>query len=134
MLVLRQLSSRLTALTQQISPAILGPVALLRWRLPPSDPQPALLCAEAAPVPQLTPKPSLSAPIADLFNGILLMAAPKKKTSYMRKRIRQAGLYRNRGPHMQSHVSMCPVCERMRMPHRVCDREDCETYFKHRWF
>jgi hypothetical protein len=38
-----------------------------------------------------------------------------------------------RGPKLKSHLSICPVCERTRAPHRVCDREDCKTYFQHRW-
>ena len=63
--------------------------------------------------------------------GRLLMAVPKKRTSYTNKRIRRAGQIRNwlrlHGP--KEHIYMCPVCERMRLPHRVCDREDCKTYF-----
>ena len=38
-----------------------------------------------------------------------------------------------RGPHLKTTMNMCAVCERMRLPHRVCDREDCKTYFKSRW-
>lgn len=64
---------------------------------------------------------------------ILLMAAPKRRTSYSRKRIRQNAQILMRGPKLQDHLSICPVCERTRAPHRVCDREDCKTYFKHRW-
>ena len=53
--------------------------------------------------------------------------------SYMRKRIRQHGRWVARGPHLKTTMNMCAVCERMRLPHRVCDREDCKTYFKSRW-
>ena len=91
----------------------------------------------------------------------VLMAVPKKKVSYTRKRKRIAGFQAVRGPKLQSHLYMCPVCERMRAPHRVCDRHDCSTcvatiesvrqhssdddrcrsirplrgrYFRHKWF
>ena len=63
----------------------------------------------------------------------LLMAVQKKRVSYMRKRIRQHGRWVARGPHLKTTMNMCAVCERMRLPHRVCDREDCKTYFKSRW-
>ena len=72
-----------------------------------------------------------------LESGILWMGAnpvPKKRNSYTRKRTRQSGRIQATGPKAKSHLYMCPVCERMRAPHRVCDREDCQTYFRHRWF
>ena len=56
------------------------------------------------------------------------MAVPKKKISYTRKRKRIAGLQAITGSKLQTHLYMCPVCERMRAPHRVCGREDCSTY------
>ena len=68
-----------------------------------------------------------------LLPSILLMAVPKNRRTYPRKRVRQGAHIRERGPKPQHHLSQCPVCERMRMPHRVCEREDCETYFVHRW-
>ena len=127
---------------------VLGPLAvrpwysLLRvWR-PPAVRQPPTLWR---PLPErhaeliacdgaLAPAPSASSVLRDLFDGFLLMAAPKKRTSYTRKRVRQAGTQKIRGPFLQDHMRMCPVCERMRVPHRICDREDCQTYFKNRWF
>lgn len=81
---------------------------------------------------ELTPKPTTASPLEGWL-GLLLMAVPKKRTSYTRKRVRRAGQLATRGPKLQAHMNMCPVCERMRAPHRVCDREDCRTYFKHRW-
>mmetsp|Transcript_32565 Transcript_32565/g.107688 ORF Transcript_32565/g.107688 Transcript_32565/m.107688 type:complete len:191 (+) Transcript_32565:2-574(+) len=63
----------------------------------------------------------------------LLMAVQKNRTTYSKKRIRRNAQLLVRGPKLQSHLSICPVCERTRAPHRVCDREDCRTYFKHRW-
>ena len=82
-----------------------------------------------------SPAPSLSPPIESppWLSGLLLMAAPKKRTSYRVKRVRQAGQIATRGPKLQPHLYMCPVCERMRDTHRVCDRQDCMTYFRHRW-
>ena len=65
---------------------------------------------------------------------VLLMAVPKKRRSYTRKRIRQAGLIRMRGPKPKDTIYTCPVCERMRQPHRVCEREDCSTLMQGRWF
>ena len=79
------------------------------------------------------PAPAPPPPAAPgLFDG-LLMAVQKKRVSYMRKRIRQHGRWVARGPHLKTTMNMCAVCERMRLPHRVCDREDCKTYFKSRW-
>ena len=66
--------------------------------------------------------------------GRLLMAAPKKRTSLHKRRIRAAGQVENRGPKLKKDIYMCPVCERMRAPHLVCGREDCSTYFKHKWY
>lgn len=124
---LRFLAS-LRSLTQQLAPG-----AVLSRLLAPRAPPP--LCIEYAAAPHRTPSPLLRpAALSDWLEGILLMAVPKKRLSYTRKRVRQAGQTRMRGPHLQSHQSMCPVCERMRVPHRVCGREDCRTYWKHRWF
>ena len=72
--------------------------------------------------------------IANPLEGLLLMAVPKKKISYTRKRVRQAGHRKIRGPFLKAHMSICPVCERMREPHRVGGREDCQTSWRHRWF
>jgi ribosomal protein L32 len=117
-------------LRTRLSSVVLGPWALMQraWRSPPSL---VPLLAEAAPA---RTQPGMLAPLADLFDGFLWMAVPKKKLSYTRKRVRQAGQRANRGPFEKSHMTLCPVCERMRAPHRVCDREDCKTYFKHRWY
>lgn len=125
-------------LKSRLAAVALGPWALrmrimpMLWRRPPFSPQPQLL-AEASADQCLAPPQNASA-LSALLDSILLMAVPKKKVSYTRKRVRQAGQIRARGPFLQSHMSICPVCERMRAPHRVCGREDCRTYFKHRWF
>ena len=87
----------------------------------------------AAHAPPPTASPLASALPARLLDALLLMAVPKKRTSYTRKRTRQAGQIAMRGPKHKAHLNLCPVCERMRAPHRVCEREDCKTYFKHRW-
>ena len=97
---------------------------------PPAAPPPALATLPAATDPCGVPPPPAAA--GGLFDGLLLMAVPKKRVSYMRKRIRQHGRWLQRGPHLKQNIHMCAVCERMRMPHRVCDREDCKTYFKDR--
>ena len=131
------LLSRLRALPRQLSPAVLAPAAILptvlqQWRTPPVLPPtaPLLLPAvDAAPSPPRSPPQ----PLLEWLDGLMLMAVPKKKISYTRKRVRQAGHRKIRGPFLQSHMSMCPVCERMRAPHRVCGREDCQTYWRHRW-
>jgi len=94
---------------------------------PAALPEPALAGLPAAPAPA-PPPPA----VPGLFDG-LLMAVQKKRVSYMRKRIRQHGRWVARGPHLKTTMNMCAVCERMRLPHRVCDREDCKTYFKSRW-
>ena len=77
---------------------------------------------------------SLSSLADALWDGLLLMAVPKKRVSYTRKRKRIAGVQAVRGPKLQPHLYMCPVCERMRAPHRVCDRQDCSTYYVNKWF
>ena len=120
----------------RVASLVLGPWAVMQrlnaaaWRrLPPL--QPALLLLDA-PAPVARP-PSTS--LAELLlDRLLRMAVPKKKVSYTRKRKRTAGFQAVRGSKLQTHLYMCPVCERMRAPHRVCGREDCATYFKHRWF
>ena len=122
------LRSHLQRAARRLQPLLLGPAALR----PPAAPPVAVDVAYAGVAPASL-NPSASS-LLGLFDGILLMAVPKKKTSYSRKRIRQGGQLVMRGPKLQAHMYMCPVCERMRAPHRVCDREDCVTYFKHRWF
>ncbi|KAL3929173.1 MAG: hypothetical protein SGPRY_002072 [Prymnesium sp.] len=77
--------------------------------------------------------PSISFfPMQSLFGHILWNRAPKKRTSYTKKRIRRAGQLAVKGPKLKEALYMCPVCERMKAPHRVCEREDCKPYFKHR--
>ena len=93
---------------------------------------PALECALIGMPP--TSEAPQRTPLSSLFDGLLLMAVPKKRVSYTKKRVRRGGQVFARGPKVQAHMSMCSVCERMRAPHRVCEREDCVTYFKHRWF
>ena len=159
----------------QVSALLLGPTVLLqRW----SPPSPLTLAPLTDLVPGDSSKPCAapapggsSSRISDWLGGILLMAVPKKRMSYHVKRVRQAGHMRTKGPHVQKHMYLCPVCERhaysehepaagrstpasawtqliladsglivcgltgrMRVPHRVCEREDCQTYFKHRWY
>ena len=116
---------RLRQAVHRLSPVMFAP-SILRLA-PPDALTPALSAAGSHPEPARATGPSLSG----LFDGLLL-AVQKKRTSYTGKRIRRAGQLRMRGPKLQAHVSMCPVCERMRQPHRVCEREDCSTYFKHR--
>ena len=91
---------------------------------------PAFECASPLPGVAAGRTPTL---LETLMDGLMLMAAPKNRTSHRRKRVRQAGQIATRGPHLQPHINLCPVCERMRKPHLVCEREDCKTYFKHRW-
>lgn len=91
--------------------------------------RPALACALVAPAP------APAAPSgADSWAGALWLAVQKTRSSQARKRIRQTGKILARGPKPKGHLYMCPVCERMRAPHRVCGREDCQTYFRHRWY
>ena len=127
------LPRRLGALRQALAaPSVLGEL-LLRPPFHRGQLVPALLGHPAHPQPPLEQQHHEHAP-SGLLDSILLMAAPKKRTTYRRKRVRRAGQLAQKGPHHKEHVYMCPVCERMRVPHRVCDREDCQTYFRHRWF
>uniref|UniRef100_A0A7S0J1V0 Large ribosomal subunit protein bL32m n=1 Tax=Calcidiscus leptoporus TaxID=127549 RepID=A0A7S0J1V0_9EUKA len=117
---------------------VLVPVLASCWRVlngrftpPPHGPSLSLVAAPAHAHEELNAR---TQPTLRLWwDALLLMAAPKKRTSYTRKRVRQAGQIAMRAPKLKPHLSMCPVCERMRAPHRVCEREDCKTYFKHRW-
>ena len=69
--------------------------------------------------------------LVSMLGRVLRMAVPKKRTSHTRSRTRRVNEQKTRGPHLQEqHIYTCPVCERMRLPHRVCGREDCQTYFK----
>ena len=148
--------------------ALIGPWAVWQrlgatWRRQP--PPALLLLADAAP-DSSSCGGALSSLSDLLLDGLLRMAVPKKKVSYTRKRKRIAGVQAVRGPKLQTHLYMCPVCvrahflltrslndfaqapasterrtdrfthsqERMRATHRVCGREDCSTYFKHKWF
>ncbi len=110
-----------------LAPALSGALRVLTPHAPPAL-QPA-----AVPAPSLPPA-SGAAEAPPWLVDVLLMAVPKKRRSYTRKRIRQAGLIRMRGPKPKDTIYTCPVCERMRLPHRVCEREDCKTYFKHRYY
>ena len=118
------------------SAALVGPWAV--WQrlgapFAPAPPALPLLAVDSAlPSSSLLPSSSM----ADvLLDGFLRMAVPKKKVSYTRKRKRIAGVAAGSlGPKLKTHMYTCPVCERMRAPHRVCGREDCQTYFKHKWF
>ena len=120
--------ARLQLTWHRMQPMLMGPAVVRPPQLPDAL-EPALVGAQLGPT-HAAPRSALRS----LFDGILLMAVPKKRTSYSRKRIRRAGQIASRGPQLQAHFYMCPVCERMRAPHRVCERQDCVTYFKHRWF
>ena len=110
----------------RLAPMMLGPAVSRLLR--PSFPAPALEEALVGGTPAIDRQQPVG-----LFDGLLL-AVQKKRTSYTRKRIRQAGKNRERGPKLQETFNMCPVCERMRQPHRVCEREDCSSHFGGRWF
>lgn len=114
---------------RRLSSAFLAPWSLAAGaaRRPPHSFMPLLVdsasgAAAAAPPPQ-----SLSSLLMD---SLLRMAVPKRRVTRRTVRIRQAGYQKARGPQHKSHMYMCPVCERFRLPHRVCGREDCQTYFK----
>ena len=126
-------------LRSRLASSLLAPITLRSWlsatlrqQLPPALP---LLLAPAG-APAAAPASGAAPPsLTDvLLDPLMRMAVPKKKVSYTRKRIKIAGFQAIRGPKLQTHMYMCPVCERMRAPHRVCGREDCATYFKHKWF
>ena len=119
------------------SAAVLGPWAV--WQrvgafIAPSPPALPLLAIDSSAAAERAPSPRSSSLADVLLDGFLRMAVPKKRLSYTRKRKRIAGFQAMRGPKLQTHMYMCPVCERLRLPHRVCGREDCSTYFKHKWF
>ena len=123
---LQQLHARLSTLRV----AALAPWVLrgARW----TPPQQRLLLA---PVGAPPPAAAAGTPLFQrAVDALLLMAAPKKRRSYTRNRVRRHGQQEARGPHLKGHMYMCPVCERMRAPHRVCGSEHCQTYWKHRWF
>ena len=132
-------SDALAAMLPRVSSLLVGPWAVLRqlasrMHAPPPTPLPLLLADAAAPAAAPRSRGALDALADVLRDGFLWMAVPKKKVSYTRKRKRSAGFQAIRGQKLQTHVYMCPVCERNRMPHRVCDREDCSTYYKNKWF
>ena len=94
--------------------ALIGPWAVwqrlgatLRGHPPPA----LMLLADAAPGPSSSGG-ALSSLSDLLLDGLLLMAVPKKKVSYTRKRKRIAGVQAVRGPKLQTHLYMCPVCVR----------------------
>jgi len=91
-----------------------------------------VLQAVLVPPLSLLPAPAHSALASWL--GHLWMAVPKKRTSRKVTRLRRAGQAAQKAPKLKSNMYMCPVCERMRVPHRVCAREDCSTYFRNRHF
>ena len=113
---------------RRLSAAVLGPWSISAWRRPPPTSMMPLLVDSSSAARVASPMPSSLSSL--LLDGLLRMAVPKKRTSYTRKRVRQAGQQIARGPQRQNHMYMCPVCERFRLPHRVCGREDCQTYFK----
>ena len=108
--------------------ALIGPWAVwqrlgatLRGHPPPA----LMLLADAAPGPSSSGG-ALSSLSNLLLDGLLLMAVPKKKVSYTRKRKRIAGVQAVRGPKLQTHLYMCPVCVRAHFslhsrPHDSCD-------------
>lgn len=107
----------------RVSSLILGPwwSALQRWRSPLV---PILATSSTAP-------PRSSPAIVSMLDHVLRMAVPKKRSSHTRSRTRRVNDLKARGPYLQQqHIYTCPVCERMRLPHRVCGREDCQSYFK----
>ncbi len=116
------------------APALAGALSALRRAfLPPPPLAPQLLTAthDAGALPaRECERPQAPPWLID----VMLMAAPKNRKSYTKKRMRQAAQMRHSGPKHKAHIYMCPVCERLRLPHRVCDREDCQTYFSHKWF
>ena len=118
------------------APALAGALSVLRRAALPSPPlSPQLLVApqDAGALPAREGEGGRAQPPPWLID-VMLMAAPKNRKSYMRKRNRQHSQMRHSGPKHKAHIYMCPVCERNRLPHRVCDREDCKTYFSHKWF
>jgi ribosomal protein L32 len=115
-------------LRSRLSSLVLGPWAVLQQRLTALGvrrPPPALMLADMPCQPcqpaAAPPAASSASSLAELLlDGLLRMAVPKKKVSYTRKRKRIAGFQAIRGPKLQTHMYMCPTCERMRGPHRVC--------------
>lgn len=117
---------------EMIAPAL---TAMLR---PDAAPPAARLASAVAAAPNeesdATTPAGAAAAAGWLWDGLLNYIAPKKRTSYSRKRIRRNKQIEMRGPKLKPHLYNCPVCERTRAPHYVCDREDCKTYFRSRWY
>eukprot|EP00180_Rhodochaete_pulchella_P001146 Plantae.Rhodophyta-Rhodochaete_pulchella.ctg19643.p1 GENE.Plantae.Rhodophyta-Rhodochaete_pulchella.ctg19643~~Plantae.Rhodophyta-Rhodochaete_pulchella.ctg19643.p1 ORF type:complete len:180 (+),score=20.96 Plantae.Rhodophyta-Rhodochaete_pulchella.ctg19643:47-586(+) len=57
-----------------------------------------------------------AASLDSIFDGILLMAVPKKKTTYSKKRMRSAGKVLK----AKSNITQCEECGRPKMPHTYC--------------
>ena len=146
-LVGKGVGTRLQAAPRQLfslpAPEILSPaVAAIFLRLDPAPPAARLASAVVAlPSRELDGAAQSGTEAEDgaqegglLWDGLLKYIAPKKRTSYTRKRVRRNQQIAMRGPKLKPHLYICPVCERTRAPHRVCDREDCKTYFRSRWY
>ena len=68
------------------------------------------------PLPCLTNSfPRLPLSLAQLL-GPFLLAAPKKKTSHSKKRMRSA----NKQLKDKSNFTMCPICGQLKMLHHLC--------------
>ena len=101
-------------LAAAVTPSCVSPWRVLcSWTLPP----PVAPSAPAAEVfaARAGPSPALLLPLS-LFDELLLMAVPKRKTTPSRKGIRSTGKHLRFAP----FVSRCHVCQRVKMPHAHC--------------
>eukprot|EP00730_Choanoeca_flexa_P010403 TRINITY_DN17822_c0_g1_i1.p1 TRINITY_DN17822_c0_g1~~TRINITY_DN17822_c0_g1_i1.p1 ORF type:complete len:138 (+),score=3.08 TRINITY_DN17822_c0_g1_i1:27-416(+) len=52
----------------------------------------------------------------ELFEPLVLMAVPKRRTTHSKKRMRMANKYLSNGTHFQR----CPACGHMKLRHHAC--------------
>ncbi|KAK7542264.1 mitochondrial 54S ribosomal protein bL32m [Phyllosticta citribraziliensis] len=78
--------------------------------------QPLLPVSLRLPAPAVAAISAISGLLSDIW-GSILRAVPKKKTSHMKKRIRQ---YANKGLKDVTEIVSCPACGRPKRAHILC--------------
>ncbi|KAK7632878.1 hypothetical protein IWX48DRAFT_606717 [Phyllosticta citricarpa] len=112
MAALRSLSATSMA---SLAPRLGAPLAMLSPVLRRTQ-QPLMPASLRLPAPAVAAITSISGILSDIWESIL-RAVPKKKTSHMKKRIRQ---YANKGLKDVTEIVSCPGCGRPKRAHILC--------------